>query len=265
MGVHAARSRGHASRVLLAVACLTLGIVATAADRGAAATPRQRVLIIGDSLAYEAGPYLKQDFNKHTTSSYLHLFPGTALCDWLGQIDALTRRTAPNVVVLQFIGNHRTPCIASSPNFIAQYAHDLRDAITSFRSVGVRGIVVDAGPTTPVLAQWSTLVATYRRVVTSFHSPHVLYASAADTAVEGSRGSFVTTMPCLAVEVRFGRCLPGERIQVRAKDKVHFCPVPVTAEATEVKPCPVYSSGAFRFARGLARAVWTLDPRADPN
>jgi len=221
--------------------------------------------MFGDSLSYQAGPYLKQDFNPVTTSSFLHLYPGTALCDWLWQIDDLTRRTAPDVVVLQFFGNHVTRCIRTSPDFIAQYGRDLRTAITRLRAVGVAGIVVDVGPTSPVATWWSQLVATDRRVIASFHSRDIIYAGAADAAVEGPSDSYAAFLRCLPVEVKYAKCDPGVEVKVRARDKVHFCPVPVPSESNQVIPCPVYASGAYRFAHGLAKAVWTLDPTTNPN
>lgn len=266
MDVGTVAVRRRAPRFFIAIACISILVVSLPLhSHPAAAAGRQKVLFFGDSLSYEAGPYLKQDFNKRTTDDYLHLYPGTALCDWLGQIDDLTPKTAPDVVVLQFIGNHRTPCIVKSTDFIAQYGVNLRSAISKLLSIGVRDIVVDAGPTTPIFAGWSMMIATYRHVIISFDSRHILYAGAADAAVEGPAGSFATTLECLPVEVKFRRCYPGTQIKVRAKDKVHFCPMPVPAEATEVKPCPIYASGAFRYARGLARAVWTLDPGTNPN
>jgi lysophospholipase L1-like esterase len=254
------------SRCVVAAACGLVLILAGTLHSGsaAAAAQRQKVLFFGDSLSYEAGPYLKQDFNPSTTDDALHLFPGTAMCDWLGQIDKLTRRTAPDVVVLQFIGNHLTRCIARSSNFVAQYGKDLGSAISQLRSIGVKDIVVDAGPVTPIATWWTSLVRTYRTEVASFHSRDIIYAAGADAAVESATGGFVTTLRCLRVEVKYHKCVAGSQIKVRANDKVHFCPIPLPAVATKVVLCPVYASGAYRFAKGLARAVWTLDPATDP-
>jgi hypothetical protein len=251
------------SRSLVAAAC-ALVVLAVAVRSDAAAAPRQQVLFFGDSLSFEAGPYVQHDFDPSTTNVLLHLYPGTALCDWLPEIDALAHRAAPDVVVLQFIGNHATRCIATSPDFVAQYGKDLRTAITELRVVGVRAIVVDAGPITPIATWWASLVATYRGVVTSFHSRDIIYASAADAGVEGPRENFVTTLVCLPVEVRYDRCDAGTQIKVRSHDKVHFCPVPLPQAGSKLVACPVYASGAYRFAKGLARAVWTLDPVTDP-
>ena len=253
------------ARCLVAAACvLVLLLAGTLHSSGAGAAQRQKVLFFGDSLSYEAGPYLKQDFNPSTTDDALHLFPGTALCDWLGQIDKLTRRTAPDVIVLQFIGNHLTRCIDKASSFVAQYGKDLRSAISQLRSIGVRRIVVDAGPITPIATWWLSLVRTYRTDVASFHSRDIIYATGADAAVESSTGAFVTNLRCLPVEVKYHKCVAGSMIQVRANDKVHFCPVPLANVGTKVVVCPVYASGAYRFAKGLARAVWTLDPATDP-
>ena len=252
------------SRLVISAACC-VALFAGSLDSGtAAAAQRQKVLFFGDSLSFQAGPYLMKDFNPSVTNVQLHLYPGTALCDWLAEIDNLTRRTAPDVVVLQFIGNHSTPCIDRSSDFVTQYGKNLRSAITQLRSIGVKDIVVDAGPITPLVKTWSTLVAKYRSVVASFHSRGIIYAAAADAAVEGPKGSFVMTLQCLPVEVKYDKCSAGSQIRVRASDDVHFCPVPIPAEGTRLVACPVYASGAYRFAKGLAKAVWTLDPATDP-
>jgi hypothetical protein len=251
------------ARCVLAVACCAV-VLAGVAHSAAGASQRQKVLFFGDSLSFQAGPYLQKDFDAASTDVSLHLYPGTALCDWLPEIKALTRSTAPDVVVLQFIGNHYTRCIETSRNFVTQYGEDLGKAIARLRSIGVKSVVVDAGPTSPKAPWWSSLVETYRSVIISFHSRNVIYAAAADASVEGPQGSFVTTLQCLAVEVKYGKCDAGTQITVRASDEVHFCPVPIPSAGTELVACPVYASGAYRFAKGLARAVWTLDPATDP-
>jgi hypothetical protein len=68
----------------------------------------------------------------------------------------------------------------------------------------------------------------------------------AGAAVEGPRGAFAATLPCLPEEEV---CGPGGRNTVRSDDGVHFCP------GSGTLPCPTYSSGAFRFARAIALAL----------
>jgi hypothetical protein len=231
------------------------------ASAAAATHQRQSVLVFGDSLSWQSSSYLRRDFNPTTTHDYLRLYPGTALCDWFPEIDKLSTRNPPDVVVLQFFGNHSTKCIATSPDFVAQYGRDLRTAIAQLLALGVKGIVVDAGPTTPIATWRPSLIATYRHVIASFHSKDILYAGSADFAVESPTGGFVTTLQCLPVEVKYHKCFAGSMITVRATDKVHFCP---TTQVSKIGPCPVYASGAYRFAHGLAGAVWTVDPATKP-
>lgn len=69
----------------------------------------------------------------------------------------------------------------------------------------------------------------------------------AGAAVEDPDGSFATFLPCLPGETE---CGPFGSNIVRNDDGLHFCP-----GSPPPGPCPVYSSGAFRFANAIATAV----------
>ncbi|MEQ1786121.1 MAG: hypothetical protein ABL966_03640, partial [Acidimicrobiales bacterium] len=57
---------------------------------------------------------------------------------------------------------------------------------------------------------------------------------------------FALALPCLPGEVE---CGTTGRNAVRSDDGVHLCP------GTAPTPCPVYSSGAYRFAEAIAAAL----------
>lgn len=270
------RERRHLALVVLALlpALLTPLALAGPAAATPAATqaPRIRIDFFGDSLTYQASPYLAADFNRSTTSVSLgHVFPGTALCDWLPDIEALTTADAPEVAVLQFTGNHYTPCISGyvpgSGKFLYKYASDLSAAITKLRLVGVRDVLVDLGPATndPKLTWYHALQSRYVGVVKSFKTSHVKYAWAADEAVESPTDAYAATLPCLAHEADAGLCLTGTSEKVRSADGLHFCPTTVGGPQGQVGLCPVYASGAYRYSLGLSKTIWSWLPKSKPQ
>ena len=72
----------------------------------------------------------------------------------------------------------------------------------------------------------------------------------AGASVEGPGGVYTQTLPCFIGEPCTGPVVEGVPSNVvRSADGVHFCPV---AEVDD--RCPVYSSGAFRFAGAMVHA-----------
>jgi hypothetical protein len=230
----------------------------------------QSIAIFGDSLAFQASPYLVGDFSS-PTSIEQDWRAGSSLCDWLPTIEKLTTSDAPTVAVLEFIGNVSS-CDgnATSPKALAaRYKADLEAAITKLRSVGVRDVVVDEGPRSKCTfyaycAAEPALRTAFLQVVASFRSPEVVYATAADRSVETASGAFSWTKTCLWAEVQNGLCTKGSRIVVRNRDGVHFCPVNNVVDGKMVE-CRVYASGAYRFATGLAQTIWKLDGATEPT
>ena len=68
----------------------------------------------------------------------------------------------------------------------------------------------------------------------------------AGAAVEAPDGSFVHSLPCVTYEPK---CAKSGSNVVRSDDGRHFCP------GKYLDPCPVYASGAFRFAYAIAAGV----------
>ena len=82
------------------------------------------------------------------------------------------------------------------------------------------------------------------------------FPHAATTTMPGDavtkKGAFIFTKPCLSTEGKAKGCQRG-LITVRASDGLHFCPGALTFPTG----CPVYSSGAFRFASAMSnRILW---------
>ena len=72
----------------------------------------------------------------------------------------------------------------------------------------------------------------------------------AGAAVLTPDGRYTPQLPCLDSETTADGCTNGQII-VRAPDGIHFCPT----VSGGTQPCPVYSSGAHRFAGGMADPV----------
>ncbi len=234
----------------------------------AAAHPRVTVSFFSDSLGWQARGYLKDNLNPKTTGfSSQGSFPGFAPCDDLKLVEKLTSATAPTIAILQFSGDRGTRCmkgVTTAKELIAKYTKDLDTIIGLLLRDGTRYVIVDRGPIAKHNYWWFPVMRKmYGVIVASWHSPRVLYAQGADAVVETPAGGFTRSLPGLPIEVRFTRCSRGSSITVRASDGLHFCPKPDAVGLGS--PCPVYASGAFRFARGFARVVWALDKVTKPT
>jgi hypothetical protein len=80
----------------------------------------------------------------------------------------------------------------------------------------------------------------------------VHYLDAGSSVAPGD--TYTRTLPCLDFETSAFGCEDG-RIPVRAPDGNHFCPP--GADATLTATCPVWSSGAYRFASAMAQPILT--------
>ena len=101
----------------LAVAVLSMGAAAVLAPARAGtsnaltAGSGARVILYGDSLAWEAeasfrGALAADDFSVTTET-----FGGTAMCDWLPQMRLDAAHVRPQAIVVEFSGNAITPCM----------------------------------------------------------------------------------------------------------------------------------------------------------
>jgi hypothetical protein len=120
-----------------------LGIVAllTAGDPvrdPAPAAAADEVVLLGDSLAQEASPYLERELGD--TPLHEQYWGGTAPCDWLGK-DLHAR--AGSVVVISFTGNALTPCMEDEDGaflhgtaLVDKYWADVGRLVVEIRSTG---------------------------------------------------------------------------------------------------------------------------------
>jgi hypothetical protein len=214
----------------------------------------QRIALYGDSLVSETA----QDFAFLATvagaSVQVHTYPGTSPCDYFASMTAEAQEWRPTVAVLLFSGDAFTPCMdglqLDSPAYFTRYTDDTQTAITIFRSVGARVVLVglpadaSAGLTQNALA----LNSIYQSLARG--NLGVDYDDAGQVVM--ANGQFTWTLPCLPREPCTG---PDGTNTVRAPDGVHFCPNGQTTLVAGIEECDVYSSGAFRFASAMLEAA----------
>ena len=88
--------------------------------------------------------------------------------------------------------------------------------------------------------------------IASADARHVTYVDAG-AAVEAPGHAYTDTLPCLAHEQCSGPMVNGIATNVvRSADGVHFCPTEEGNDAGVIGGCPVYSSGAYRYAKAMA-------------
>lgn len=239
--------RRRATALMAAVAALMIGC----APSGRA---HPTVVLLGDSLAQEAAPYLERQLDDRVVVE--RVFGGTAPCDWLDRdLHAAPGRT----VVVSFSGNSLTPCMADGHGghlraqaLVDRYRADLATLVGRIRHAGAQVLLVQQPERGPDHTAGGSAdpdaaveVAGVNAVYADLASSPAVSLVDAGAAVEDS-GAFAATLPCLPGEES---CGPDGRIVVRSDDGVHLC------TGTATIPCPRYSSGAFRFARAIARAL----------
>ncbi len=211
-----------------------------------------RVLLYGDSLSYEARNAFTSLLADSGVSVMTRTFGGTAICDWLPQMEADVQQFNPVVSVVQFSGNDFTPCITSRVPFgspssaiAGAYQTDAIEAASILTSRG--GRVVFAGSPITLTNSDRTMQNMYAELAGVV--PGASFVDAGQAVTPG--GAFTWTMPCLPGE---SGCSNGT-VVVRSPDGTHFCPGAPPAYRGIVFVCPVWSGGAFRFGAAMGAAA----------
>ncbi len=181
-------------------------------------------------------------------------FGGTSPCNAL---EADLQISAGSVVVISFTGNSAFACMADDAGgflqgdaLVAKYRADVTALIAIAHTAGARTLLVGQ-PARAATDPANDLVTAINRMYAELaHSSHVAFVDAG-ASVENPDGTFALGLPCVPGEQECGS--DGTNV-VRNDDGVHFCPGP----PTQTVDCPVYSSGAFRFANSIATAAHRL-------
>jgi hypothetical protein len=212
-----------------------------------------RVLVVGDSLVAQATPYLKRAFAKDDhLKVQVKALAGSATCDWFATLPKLRKSLHPDVVVASFSGNALSPCMKHADGtalddaeYVAKYTEDTRRMMAFFPDARIYlvGAPVNGRGDDRVFRIYEQIASNEDRV----------------TFVDGGKyltphHRFALTLPCLKGERCTGPVVHGVRNNVvrTPSDQAHFCPAANTPAGA---PCPVYSSGAYRFARAIEEGV----------
>jgi hypothetical protein len=213
-----------------------------------------QVVLFGDSLGYQAEPYLDMFFEQthnYTVSNYT--YGGTATCDWLSRMVAAAA-DRPQAALLVFSGNAFTPCMDGvtlrSPQYYDLYTTYTEQAIGIFSAVGAHVFLVGTPVDESSVAGWDQLDDIYRQLAQA--NPLTVTYVDAGAAVETVAGRFTWRLACMSIEPS---CGPDGTNVVRSPDGIHFCPDGRPAARGVTAPCDEYSPGAFRFALAIVSAV----------
>nr|MDT0667123.1 hypothetical protein [Micromonospora sp. DSM 115978] len=128
----------------VAFAGVAVGVVAPAYVPGATTDPaglrgideRGRIVLWGDSLAWEAQDAFGQVAHTAGADVRVRAFGGTAICDWFDDIDVQLDDWAPTTSVLAFSGNAMSSCMQGR-DVATAYRHDATTAATRLAAAGV--------------------------------------------------------------------------------------------------------------------------------
>jgi hypothetical protein len=223
--------------VLFAVGC----------SKRAPATDYAELVVFGDSIAEESMPFVQtMTWPKGFVARF---FGGTAPCDWTGNMPALSESS---MVVITFTGNSQTPCMSDGaggqlrgPALVEQYRVAVKSLVDRARDAGAWVILVGQ-PARAGNPLGNTEVDGINAMYRSLASEKFVAFVDAGAAVENADGSPATSLPCAPLELA---CDPSGSNPVRNDDGVHLCP------GHHQNPCPVYSSGAWRFANAIVGGV----------
>ena len=241
---------------------LPLASTSTAASPPAPDPPAP-VGLFGDSLAWEAEPFYERLLTDLGTPPVrVATFGGTAICDMLDDMASLAAVVELSAVHIAFSGNALTPCMdgyePGTTEYFRKYRDDALAAIAIFAPAGTRVYLVAP----PVMTNSTSgngmvqdrIADIYKEIV--FADRRRVAFVDAGAAVENADGTFARTLPCLVAEPCEGPVLAGMGTNVvRSLDGVHFCPTRTGNEQGLVDRCPVYSSGAYRYALAMVAAL----------
>ncbi len=271
------------STLLVAVVATVATFSVPPAGSSVAHSSQITVAIYGDSMQWEAEPWIAAALHRMSDPPRIivHAVPGLAICDFLGQMKSDAATYHPQAVLILFIGNWFTKCMAASwaKGFAAvdaQYEANTKTAATIFVKGGARHIFVMSSPAEPpnpfptigssvTFEQYASGVRkAEKRAVKSFDvHDGVVWINAGQSVDQLTTNAFTYSRECVLYEVNHHLCLgvPGSKLSnpVRIKDG-HFCAL----ATARTKYCP----GAFRYGNAEATALmdvygWTPPPITD--
>ena len=215
---------------------------------------RPTIALYGDSRAWEAHDYFVWFAVERGWEPEVHVFGGTAPCDWSDEL-ATDLVDPPDLVVVAFSGNSLTDCMVDpttgehfeGTRHTEKYRADVGWFAESAAAAGSRVAIV--APPVSASGGGAKFHAVYQEIARATGGEFV-----DGGATIAPAGVHTPTMPCFLDEHASLGCTDG-RIRVRAADGGHFCPTDPVAVNGVTPTCPVYASGARRYAEHLLSAI----------
>jgi len=223
------------------------------------------VILYGDSLAFEAADSFVAAFaGERGVQVITRTAGGTAICDWLNSMRYDAATLAPGAVVVEFSGNALTPCMQgldgrglSGDAYWEHYHADAQSVIDIFTPLGTRVVFAGSPISRSQEASGDFNGGKVNDMYSQLASEHdgVGYVDAGAAVLDNGR--WTPSLPCLPGEPCTGGIDGlGRAVNVvRAPDGGHFCPAAEEAKRGVVAACPVWSSGAYRYAVAMAQPV----------
>lgn len=221
---------------------------------------RYTVGYYGDSFAFSASEHAHHLLQ---TGGRLNVvgasFHGVAVCDLLPQMRADAAEHDMFGAVLVFAGNAFTPCMSKASGkrlsgraALRKFEADLNEAVSALTANGTR-VYLGTVPEGRIQAMFDINWArdTNRVVAKVANKNRRVELIDSATAVLDANGNYTETLPCL----EFEPCMFGQRNLVRESTGIHFCASGFADVPVGIDTCPVWSSGAFRFAGALTSPV----------
>ena len=243
-------------RVVVAVAGVVLAAAGLAACNIPPPSQPPKVILYGDSLSVESGQYFKERLEAGgKAQAVVRSGLGTAICDWLDEMEADLQNIRPTAVLVEFTLHPNQPCVGGQDAW-AKYRADAERVIEIFNSQGVHTYFV--APPKWIPAGVNGTPESPDDLRTFYFSVaaenHVRMADAGHALFNFGTGEFTRTLPCAPHEGAGQGCQNGQ-VKVRNDDGLHFCPTGSTPS-----PCAGYngySPGAWRFGTAMGGIVST--------
>jgi hypothetical protein len=260
---------------VVAAACAPAAAPGTAPIPAALRT-EPRVVVYGDSLTWEARRYIPAIAAQLHMQVSVYSFVGTAICDWFADMWRRLPAERPAVVVDAFYGNSWTKCMQDGHGVAlagaataARYNRDAHAAAAIAMASGANVVFVGAPRTQREMSDpgWQRVRDQFRAVAAEHPGRVTFRDSGVNIAPDGR---FAATVPCLPRERTLTdssgvhACQNG-RIIVRAPDGLHFCPHGLDNKLGQPGNCPVYMSGAYRYAVAIVAAAHAATESSRPT
>jgi hypothetical protein len=205
--------RRAALSLVVAIACFTIVAPRASSANTATRVRRPRVLIYGDSIVTDAHSTIASDLSAHGIFVHDASVGGTAPCDMLPFATQDVATYHPDVVVIAYVGNAITPCMAGTAAAHQSLQRHYADTIQLIKVIN-RPVVLATPPGAigdPLDTQYRTML----KLVQQATGRTTLVADTATALLDPRTRRFETTMPC----TKHQRC---KRVTVRKSDHYHL-------------------------------------------